>query len=256
MKLHILASGSSGNCTLVVAGGTSVLVDCGISGAEASRRLEAVGCAPEELRGIIVSHEHTDHIQGVGVMARRHGIPVYLPRGTLEACNGQVDSRTETRVFPSESEFEIGELGVRPFSIPHDAAEPVGFTFHRGGVKAGLATDMGFTTALARQHLSGCRYLVLESNHDPALLSRSPYPWELKRRIRGRRGHLSNEEASRLLEGVLHDDLESVVLAHLSEKSNRPDLAKKAAEEVLERYRLRDRIEVAVACRREVLSIG
>ncbi|MFC1657318.1 MBL fold metallo-hydrolase [Candidatus Moduliflexota bacterium] len=256
MKLHILASGSSGNCTLVEAGGTSILVDCGISGAEATRRLATVGHLPENLKGIIVSHEHTDHTQGVGVLARRHGIPVYLTGGTLQACNGQIDGRTETRVFEPDREFDIGDLAVRPFSIPHDAAEPVGFTLRHGGTKAGLATDLGFTTALARQHLSGCRLLVLESNHDPDLLARSPYPWELKRRIRGRRGHLSNQEAGQLLEGVLHEELETVVLAHLSEKSNRPELARESAENVLGRYRLRESVRVEVAGRHDVLSVG
>lgn len=256
MKVHILASGSAGNSVLVEAGGSRVLIDCGISGAETARRLKTVGCSPEALSAIVVSHEHSDHLQGVGVLARRYGHPVYLTAGTLEACNGRIDGRIDVRPFDPEREFEIGELRIRPFSIPHDAAEPVGFTLHHGGVKAGVATDMGFSTALARQHLAASNILVLEFNHDPELLARGPYPWELKRRIRGRRGHLSNQEAGQLLEGILHDDLECLALAHLSEKNNRPELALQAAGKVLEKYRLRERVHVEVASQNGVLSLA
>ncbi len=255
MKLHVLASGSLGNSTLVEAGGTRILVDCGLSGAEAVRRLGTVGCRPEEIGAILVSHEHTDHVQGVGVLARRFAIPVYLTEGTRAACNGQVDRGVETNDIEAGREFEIGDLRVRPFSIPHDAADPVGFTFRSGEVKAGLATDIGFSTALVRQHLSACNLLVLESNHDPGMLARSSYPWELKRRIRGKQGHLSNEEAGQLLERILHDELEEVVLAHLSEKNNHPDLALRAAKKILEGRRMADRVRLTVAAQGEVLTV-
>lgn len=256
MRLHLLASGSAGNCLFVEAGGTRILIDCGISGAEAARRLEKVGSHPEAVEAIVVSHEHSDHLQGVGVLARRYGLPVYLTAGTQGACNGQLGSPVEVRPFVPGREFTIGDLMIRPFSIPHDAAEPVAFTLHHGGVKAGVATDLGFSTALARQHLSGSHLLVLESNHDPEMLARSSYPWELKRRIRGRSGHLSNRDAARLLEGVLHDGLETVALAHLSEKNNCPELALKEAGVVLEKYRLGERVTVEVAGQNDVLSLS
>jgi phosphoribosyl 1,2-cyclic phosphodiesterase len=256
VKLHVLASGSSGNSILVETRRTRLLVDCGLSGAEAGRRIAAAGCAPEEINGIVVSHEHTDHVQGVGIMARRFGIPVYLTPGTLEGCNGQLKEGIRTEMIEAGREFEVGEVTVRPFSIPHDAADPVGFTFSCGGVKAGLATDVGFSTALVRQHLSGCHLLVLESNHDPDLLARSSYPWELKRRIRGRRGHLSNDEAGQLLERVLHAGLEKVVLAHLSERNNRPDLALQAARRILEDRRMSGSVGLSVAAPGEVTTVA
>lgn len=256
MRLHLLASGSAGNCLFVEAGETRILIDCGISGAETARRLEQVGARPDSVEAIVVSHEHSDHIQGVGVLARRYGLPVYLTAGTQGACNGQLDPPVEVRPFVPGHEFMVGDLTIRPFSIPHDAAEPVAFTLHHGGVKAGVATDLGFSTALARQHLSGSHLLVLESNHDPDMLARSAYPWELKRRIRGRSGHLSNRDAARLLEGVLHDGLETVALAHLSERNNRPELALMEADEVLKKYRLGERVTVEVAGPKDVLSLS
>jgi phosphoribosyl 1,2-cyclic phosphodiesterase len=256
LNLHVLVSGSEGNSTLIEGGRTRLLVDCGVSGREAARRLESVGCPPEMLTAIVVTHEHTDHLQGVGVLSRRFNLPVYLTAGTLAACSDRMKAGVECRVFEPGKAFTIGDLEVRPFSIPHDASEPVGFTFHHGSRKVGLATDLGFSTELARRHLSACQLLVLESNHDPDMLASGPYPWELKRRIRGREGHLSNADAGALLEAVLHEDLEGVVLAHLSEKNNSPDLARKAAEEVLERHCLAGRVQLEVAGRRETVTIA
>jgi phosphoribosyl 1,2-cyclic phosphodiesterase len=256
LKVQVLASGSSGNAVLVETPGTRLLVDCGLSGAEAAKRISAAGCLPEEISAILVSHEHADHIQGVGVMARRFGVPVYLTQGTLAGSNGQLKQGVRTRNMEAGEEFSVGEVRVRPFSIPHDAADPVGFTFSWGGVKAGLATDIGFSTALIRQHLSGCNLLILEANHDPALLQGSSYPWEVKRRIRGRKGHLSNEEAGQLLERVLHDGLEEVVLAHLSEKNNRPELALQEARRALESCRMSAGVGLRVAARNSVTTVG
>jgi len=252
----MLASGSSGNSVLVETQQGGVLVDCGLSGAEAERRMTKAGCSPAHLDAIVVSHEHTDHIQGVGILARRFGLPVYISSATLAACNGHLDRGVETVAFEPGREFFIKSLLVRPFSIPHDAADPVGFTFRQGNVKAGVATDIGFATALAVRHLAACNLLVLEANHDPEMLARGPYPWELKRRIRGRMGHLSNDEAGRLLEKVMHDDLEGVVLAHLSDKNNSPALARKAAEAVLKRFRMEERVSLAVADQCEVLTVA
>ncbi len=255
MNLHVLVSGSAGNSTLVEAEKTRLLVDCGVSGREAARRLESVGCPPETLTAIVVTHEHSDHMQGVGVLSRRFNLPVYLTAGTLAACNGRLKMAGECRVFEPGRAFTIGDLEVRPFSIPHDAADPVGFTFHHGDRKVGVATDLGFSTELAKRHLSACQLLVLESNHDPDMLANGPYPRHLQDRIRGREGHLSNAAAGALLGEVLHDDLEGVVLAHLSEKNNNPDLARKVAEEVLERHRLKGKVRLVVAGRLEVVTL-
>jgi phosphoribosyl 1,2-cyclic phosphodiesterase len=192
----------------------------------------------------------------VGVLSRRFNLPVYLTAGTLAACNGRLKKVGECRVFEPGRVFTIGDFDVRPFSIPHDAADPVGFTFHQGNRKVGVATDLGFSTKLARQHLSACQLLVLESNHDPEMLASGPYPRQLQDRIRGREGHLSNADAGALLGEVLHDDLEGVVLAHLSEENNIPDLARKAAEEVLEMHRLKGKVQLEVASRHETVSIA
>jgi phosphoribosyl 1,2-cyclic phosphodiesterase len=260
LNLHVLVSGSEGNSTLIEAERTRVLVDCGVSGREAARRLESVGCPPETLTAIVVTHEHTDHMQGVGVLSRRFDVPVYLTAGTLAACRDRLKTVAECRVFEPGKAFTIGDLEVRPFSIPHDASEPVGFTFHHGKRKIGVATDLGFSTELARRHLSACQLLVLESNHDPEMLANGPYPWELKRRIRGREGHLSNADAGDLLEAILQADggrlLEGVVLAHLSAKNNSPDLARRVAEEVLERHRLKGKVRLEVAGRHETVTIA
>jgi len=218
--------------------------------------MESVGCSPETLSAIVVTHEHSDHIQGVGVLSRRFNLPVYLTAGTLAACNGRLKKVGECRVFEPGRVFAIGDFDVRPFSIPHDAADPVGFTFHQGKRKVGVATDLGFSTKLARQHLSACHLLVLESNHDPAMLASGPYPRQLQDRIRGREGHLSNADAGALLGEVLHDNLEGVVLAHLSEENNIPDLARKAAEEVLAMHRLKGKVRLEVASRHETVTIA
>ena len=218
--------------------------------------MESVGIDADGLDAILVSHEHGDHLQGVGVLARRHQVPVYLTPGTMGACNGQLSKGAECRAMEPGSAFEVGELGIHPFAVPHDAAEPVGFVFRHGGRKAGVATDVGFITALMRQHLMGCNLLVLESNHDPEMLRNGPYPWELKRRISGRSGHLSNEDAGRLLERVMHRGLEEVVLAHLSEKNNSPALARSAVEGVLSRYRMLEKVKVQVASPKAVVTAG
>ncbi len=227
-----------------------------MSGAEIIHRLDSAGYRPEGLEAILVSHEHSDHIQGVGVLARRYRLPVYLTEGALAAGSSRLGPLPERSTFKPGREFQVGEITVRPFSIPHDAADPVAFTLSHRGVKVGVATDMGFTTALSVQHLSACHLLVLEANHDSEMLASGPYPWELKQRIRGKRGHLSNAEAGKLLERVLHDDLEGVVLAHLSETNNRPDLASRTAAAVLQRYRMCGKVSLAVARPDKVVSMA
>ena len=252
MKIHVLASGSTGNCALVQAGGASVLVDAGLSGSELERRLASVGADARDLSGMLITHEHADHVRGAGVLARRHRIPVYLTRGTHEAERRHLGELPTVIHIEPGREFELGGLGVRPFSTPHTRqggglAEPVAYVFFHGGSKAGYATDLGHPTGLMAQHLAGCRLLVLEFNHDPAMLLGGPYPWPVKQWIKGQGGHLSNEQAARLLERVLHDRLDGLVLAHLSETNNTPELARRAAHETLERFRLHERVELRVA---------
>jgi phosphoribosyl 1,2-cyclic phosphodiesterase len=252
MKIHVLASGSAGNCALLEAGGARLLIDAGLSGAELERRIAAVGADVRDLAGILITHEHADHVRGAGILARRHRIPVYLTRGTHEAERRHLGELPAFTHIEPGREFELGGLRVRPFSTPHTRqggglAEPVAYVFFHGETKAGYATDLGHPTGLMAQHLAGCRLLVLEFNHDPAMLVNGPYPWPVKQWIKGQGGHLSNEQAARLLERVLHDGLEALVLAHLSETNNTPALARRAAHEMLERCRLHERVALHVA---------
>jgi len=261
MKIHVLASGSAGNCALIEAGGTRVLVDAGLSGSELERRIAAVGADVRDLAGILITHEHADHVRGAGILARRHGIPVYLTPGTHEAERRHLGEIPTIRHIKPGKAFKLADLEVRPFSTPHTSqggrrtqqregvADPVAYVFFHQGIKAGYATDLGHPIALMDQHLAGCRLLVLEFNHDPAMLVNGPYPWPVKQWIKGQGGHLSNEQAAKLLEDILRHDtkLEALVLAHLSETNNTPELALCAARGVLQRFRLEERIALHVA---------
>jgi phosphoribosyl 1,2-cyclic phosphodiesterase len=200
-------------------------------------------------------------VKGAGILARRHGIPVLLTEGTHRAEGRHLGALPAVRHIRPGHEFEIGEIGVRPFSTPHSSqggrvADPVAYVLHHGGVKAGYATDLGHATGLMAQHLAACRILVLEFNHDPRLLADGPYPWPVKQWIRGQGGHLSNEQAARLLERLLHDRLEGLVLAHLSETNNRPEIARAAAAEVLDRFGLASRVELRVAGPDATVTVG
>jgi phosphoribosyl 1,2-cyclic phosphodiesterase len=181
-----------------------------------------------------VTHEHGDHVRGVGVLARRFGLPVYLSPGAAKALNGRLGKIADLRSFRPGEAFSLGGLKVHPFATSHDAADPVGFTLQAAGRRLGIATDLGVATNLVRHHLRNCAAVILETNHDPDLLMNGPYPWHLKQRVRGRSGHLSNGEARNLLLDVLHERLAHVVLGHLSEENNRPELALAPIREALD----------------------
>ena len=224
LAICTLASGSKGNSTYISDGKTSILVDAGLSGVELKRRLLSRDLNPEELDAIIVTHEHSDHIQGVGVLSRRYKLPVYINRKTYQA-SPSLGSLHETRSFECGQTFHISDLAVHPFSISHDAEDPVGFTVGQNGTRIAIATDLGIATSMVKEHLKHCALLILEANHDPRMLETGPYPWPLKQRIKGRTGHLSNESSKLLLEELQHDDPRHVILAHLSEINNTPQLA-------------------------------
>jgi phosphoribosyl 1,2-cyclic phosphodiesterase len=209
-------------------------VDNGLSGKELYRRLDLVGLDPTRIEAVLVSHEHRDHILGVGVVARKLHLPVYITEETYDRVAPVLGS-VKCRPLAAGRDLRIGELSIHPFSVSHDAVDPVGFTFTNARSKLGLATDLGVSTALVKEHLAECGALIIEANHDPQMLMDGPYPWETKRRVRGRQGHLSNDDSAELLEAVFHRDLTKVVLAHLSETNNRPELALDRVREVLRR---------------------
>ncbi len=219
-----LASGSKGNATYISDGQTSILVDAGLSGVELERRLAARGLAPQNLDAIIVSHEHADHIKGVGILSRRYHLPVYINQKTVQA-SPQLGRLHELRLFECGRTFNIRRLSVHPFSISHDAEDPAGFTIGQNGITIGIATDLGVATTMVKEHLKRCALLILEANHDPQMLETGPYPWPLKQRIKSRVGHLSNQESKTLLEQLQHEQLQHVILAHLSENNNTPEKA-------------------------------
>ena len=220
IRVCMLASGSKGNAIYVSDGTTSILFDAGLSGKEMERRMTSQKIPPSSINAIVVSHEHSDHIQGVGILARRYQIPVYMNRQTHEAAKSALGSISDSIHFACGNTFAINDLTIHPFSISHDANDPAGFTVQRNGAKLGIATDLGFATSMVREHLKGCDILVIEANHDSQMLTQGPYPWSLKQRVKSRSGHLSNDDARELLMDVRHDQLKHVILAHLSETNN------------------------------------
>ncbi len=225
MAVCVLASGSRGNAIYVSDGSTSILVDAGLSGIEIERRLKQRGLSPSALSAIVVTHEHADHVTGVGVLSRRYHIPVYLSAQTEQAAAPVTGKLFQSVAFEPGHAFSVFSLKLHPFTLSHDALDPVGLTVSGNGRKIGIATDMGRATALVKDHLQGCRLLVLEANHDPRMLEEGPYPWPLKQRIQSRHGHLSNMQARALLREIRHPGLSHVVLAHLSETNNTPERA-------------------------------
>ncbi len=230
----MLASGSRGNATYIADGRTAILVDAGLSGKEIQRRMAVRGLDPSRLDAILVSHEHTDHIQGVGVLSRRLKLPVHISEGTYQASQRGLGRLTAVSPFVCGEGFTVGSLSIHPFSISHDAEDPAGFTVSSNGAKVGLATDLGIVTGVVRTHLADCDILILEANHDDRMLLDGPYPWPLKQRIRGRSGHLSNDDAALLLESLRHERLAHVVLAHLSEENNTARQARTTVAGVLD----------------------
>ena len=233
MKVCVLASGSSGNSIYVEQNGTALLIDAGMSGKRIEERLRAVGAEADRLRAIVVTHEHADHIQGVGVLARRYRIPVWLTEGTLKASRGIFKGREPIRLFQNDEAFAVGDLHFQPFSLSHDAADPVNFSVSAGDSRLAVATDTGTVTHLVRERLRGSDLVVIESNHDPDMLMNGPYPWHLKQRINGNQGHLANGRAAETLKGLAEEGLKQAVLAHLSEQNNRPELALEACRSEL-----------------------
>ncbi len=234
MRIAVLASGSSGNSLVVSSGGTSVLVDAGISYKRTAEAMEGSGIDAETLRGVLVTHEHSDHVQGLGPVSRRLGLTVYASAGTHDRCAGRVGRCPERVVVEAGEEFEIGELAVFPFALSHDCAEPIGYSLSDGRHRVAIATDLGVVGGSVRHHLAIADCVVLEFNHDERMLIDGTYPWHLKRRIMSNVGHLSNGFAARELERLADGPMSTLILAHISRENNTPDLALATARAVLE----------------------
>lgn len=228
MRLFMLASGSDGNCMLVEHDGYSILMDAGLSCREIGRRMEEAGAGGMQPSALFLTHEHSDHVRGARVTARRYGLPVVCSPGTARRTPGLADVPSVRPLAPGSSTCE-GPFVVRSFLLPHDAEEPSGYVIEWEGGRLGIATDLGCWSHLVAESLAGCTGLVLEFNHDEEMLWNGGYPWPLKQRIASSRGHLSNASASSLLAKVSHGGLGYVVLAHLSRENNRPPLALEAA---------------------------
>jgi phosphoribosyl 1,2-cyclic phosphodiesterase len=250
LRVCVLGSGSKGNCTYIESPEVRILIDAGLSAREIVRRLQRIGRSPEELAGIFISHEHSDHIQGLGALARRYQLPIYANPGTWQRAQHLVGAVAEVRAFTTGTSLALRDLVVTPFSLPHDAEDPVAFRLAWRQRAMAVVTDLGYPSQLVRERIKGCHLLILEANHDEAMLKAGPYPWSLKQRIGGKAGHLSNQQSGQLLSEVVHDELEHVVLAHLSEINNLPDLARLTAMEVLAGRRT----QLSVAAQREVSS--
>lgn len=227
----VLASGSKGNATWVAGPGGALLLDCGLSARETMRRMALMGLDHLKLNGIVITHEHRDHMAGVRVLAKQLRLPVMATRATWKACGLMGDLRHQA--IAAGETFTVAGLTVHPFSVPHDAVDTVGLVVSAGASRLGVCTDLGQALNLAKARLAGCQALVLEANHDPELLADGPYPPWLKQRVRSRHGHLSNQQGADLLTAVHHSGLKRVVLAHLSEVNNTPELARAEAERAL-----------------------
>lgn len=235
-RLTILASGSSGNCSCIETETTRLLVDAGLSGRQIEERLATIGRSVADFHGILVTHEHSDHVQGLRVLASRHRIPIFANRLTRQAVLASAELQSSVaagkagaldwRLFESGQHFAVGDFDVEAFTIPHDAADPVGFVIHHGDRHVAFLTDLGHMTHLTLQRAKQADTLILETNHDLRLLQDDPHrPWSVKQRIGGRHGHLSNEAAAAALAEIMSAQLRHVYLSHLSQDCNRPELA-------------------------------
>ena len=232
MRFASLGSGSAGNGLVVEVARTRVMLDCGFGLSDTVGRLARLGLQPDDLTGIVVTHEHADHIGGAGRFARKYGLPVWLTAGTLSMAQDM--DHVEVHIIDSHTLFALQDLAVQPFPVPHDAREPVQFVFSDGAKRLGVLTDVGCSTAHIEAMLARMDALMLECNHDRTMLAQGSYPAGLKQRVGGRFGHLENSQSAELLGKLKHDKLQCVMAAHISRKNNTPGLARRALAQVLD----------------------
>ena len=252
--ITLLGSGSAGNCALIESDGCRLLVDGGLSARQITVRLASLGVDPMMLDAILLTHEHADHVGGLRVLCKKTPIPVYCTRLTAEMLRkNELSAHPDVRHFQAGAEFAIKDIGIRSFSVPHDAVDPVGFTFHHDNESLGFLTDLGKCTNLARERVRGVSTLVIETNHDEKTLQNDPRrPWSLKQRIMSIHGHLSNAAAATEVQGLLEHGLNRAILCHLSRDCNSPDLARGEVRARLDTAGAGDRVEVYCALQAEI----
>ena len=236
LRFSPLFSGSSGNAIYVGCDDAQLLVDAGVSGSRVINELLCMGIDPSRLNAILVTHEHADHIKGIGILSRKYDLPVYATEGTWQGMYdkiGQIADKNRV-VFEPEQDFFIGSIDVTPFSTPHDANQSVGYTFEVDGSKLAVATDLGCIREGWLRHVIGSHAVILESNYDPDMLNAGPYPYELKKRIRSRHGHLSNDDAGHVAVELVRSGTRQIILGHLSKENNFPELAMRSCELTLQ----------------------
>lgn len=235
MRFASIGSGSAGNCMVIEQASTKLLLDCGFSSREVVTRLHKLDVMPEQITGILITHEHDDHAKGAFKLAAKYNIPVWLSHGTLKMCERYLPEHAtiQINVIDSHTSFAIENIQVTPYPVPHDAREPTQFSFYDGQRKLGVLTDAGSSTPYIEQILNKCDALVLECNHDLTMLENGPYAWTLKKRVGSRLGHLDNSSAAQLLAKLDNTQLKHIVAAHLSAKNNTQDLAKKSLSTAL-----------------------
>lgn len=247
-----LYSGSSGNCLFVRSKGTKILIDCGTSCKKICEGLASIDSSIEDIDAILVTHEHSDHVQGLGMVSKKFNIPVYANLETWDAMQKQKEKMDEKNVsvFKNDEDFSFKDLTIHPFSTPHDAANPCGFNIHNGKRKISIATDLGHMDNNLFSQLQESSFVLLESNYDPEILKVSKYPFHLKQRIAGPHGHLSNETAGKTISALMKKDLKEVMLGHLSKENNFPELAyQTVAEQLMESNADINTIKISVASR-------
>ena len=232
VRVCILGSGSSGNCTFVATERTRLLVDAGFSYREIKRRLRKIGEDTDRLDAVLITHEHTDHVAGLPALAQKFRRPIFLTRLT-ESRLDWAEARPQVERFHAGQRITIGEFEIDSFTVPHDAVDPVAFCFRAEGLKIGVLTDLGYMPESVKHHIRGCHLLVLESNHDLDMLKVGPYPWFVKQRVMSRVGHLSNHAVSQFLSAEYDRSSQVLVLAHLSQQNNHPEVARSSANRAL-----------------------
>jgi phosphoribosyl 1,2-cyclic phosphodiesterase len=240
-----LASGSQGNCIYVGTKNTKILIDAGLSAKGIRERLGLIGVTLEEIDAIIVTHEHTDHIRGLDLLGGKMGIPIFTNSDTARAISSHFNEPFKFKIFSTGEAFEYGDIEIHPFSIQHDAVDPVAFTLRIGDKKLGFCADLGFVTSLVSSQLKGCDYLYIEANHQPSMVHASSRPQVYKQRVLSRQGHLSNEECAQLIEEIYHHELKHIHLAHLSSECNSQELALEVIQKKLNELAAQTELSIA-----------